>query len=589
MAITDLLQLTIGLKGAAGDANTAENGRAVQNYQVLPLVMMGQQTGFALNANNLWIPQIPALKGGGSWADTVLYDGRRLQSEAVGNVQETIPLIINGGTWGNVHTLVATLNRFIQNARRFTASNYQIQPVHLNWQAQGSPDSQWALVYSLDIAIDPQLSTNPAETTAVLTLEREPYWRPFPVGSNPKLWSFYSRNQTPTVAQLDLLTTGGHLVEATINNRHEWTPTGGGAYLTPLSKNYIEISGDLIPGDAPALVEFSIGGETPATDLIWDIWFGRSSKVMRTISSTGVERAESLILNAGDANTVNELKTVTKVIFGSSNGSVFSNGSSVNRYYVNIQMPASNAYNTLSPAIEWVGGTTFKTIDKQLMRGRYAVFIRGGQFDGAAGDTFMRFVYQEPVGTYGDPVVFISQEVQVGFSVTTNFLLHYMGEITIPYSNRVEVGTEGRGLEVLPPPSTNAVFGIDARNANGAATRNVRIVDFILIPIDECSALIQTPRTNTATPGEPIVYDNTGYLNRGALLDTAIIVAGATDNVQAAANLYSNTITLLPRTDQRLFFIVADSSTSTPSGAQANKNYIIRLNIIPRWTHARDV
>lgn len=562
--ITEKLQLIIGLPKAPGDPYSAE-----PDLQVLTLLSNEMGVGLIDNSEAPFAPKIAVLKGGGSWADSATSDGRNLLSTSVDNVTETMNLKVVESTHNLLAKRIVDLNRFVEQARKFTATYWQTQPVYIEWMGRGAPASQFALIYNIDMAITPDDYPEEGQLPSadvVITIEREPAWRALPPGANPKLWAFYARGELPgngvnkfTYTDLSLISGTRHWKSETIQNRHEWAGTG--SFSNPLSKNYVDIAATDVPGDAPALVCVSVDPATVNPD---HCIIARSTKPTSGIDRNGVTEYVAYTFNAGDAVNgalVNTVKTL------SANG-LFSNGSSVNRYYATSAIPASS-----TALILWGSGGNTPINNPELLRGKFVVLIRGHSTTAAAQ------VYASLSCLYGSITVTLP-EVSVPVDLgTTQPIWTYVGLLDFPVIERSIQSEGGTGRFIS---ATNYInFWINYRNAL-ASPATVLTWDMQFLPYDEYLAYGVT----TASSGTPqVAFDGTGYFPRGQVKDGAYGFNAPTIAGGYPVELRGNVPRLEPNTAQRLYFSFAQGAPRTVY----LENMTVYLNIIPRWYGQRDV
>ena len=572
------LRIVKGIGKLPTDTNSAENDPVVFNLLSEPV---------ALTMDG-WSPQIAALKSGGVWADSPISDGRSLIAAPVGNVTEKMTFIITDSTFLGVQRHLLALNDMALDCRASWEGQAQIDPVYLAWWAGCGKGEQYALLYNIDVTTE-YLSADKPTIRVNLTLEREPYWRGLPPGANPKLWTFYVNNQqigtNKTLADATLVTGSDHLVTQTIQNKFEWTPTAVGLQVTPISQNYIDIPKNLIPGDAPALIEVNI---ISTQSNYGDVFISRSSKKHNNaIGHDGVTRSQALILNHGDANATSYTKTL-----GTSTSGVKSNGSSTNYYYGSRTSTGIDA-NFLIASL-WSGGSANSIrLDRQLLRGTYAIFVRAcnNSSSPVLTDMSMRvtaYEYDTTVGSTG----FLNTQTLSAINVPVIGAggirpLSYMGSLTIPFSTKSTQSLLGYGIQI-EETNPNLVIQVEQKVNVATANRVFEISDLILMPIDEC--MIQAALSSTQV-GSIVTIDNTGFLSRSDFQPVCAAYTNQGDIKTGGVyqELRGGDITLLPNVDQRLYFL-SDAYVSSVSGfSLLNETFDVRLNIVPRWAGIRDV
>lgn len=554
----ELLQLVKGVPKAVGDSSSLEQGISV--------IDLMSDTGFMLDPAGGWSPQIAGTDG--VWAENPLAVGRVLMGGDDGNVVETMKLSIGGD---RIYAHMTALNRFIQDARLFWTSDYQIEPVYIKWKAVGAPAAQYALIYTVTVAFDaPSAVDTPGPVDVVLTIEREPYWRAIPPGVNPKVYWFeknglsYHADTNGTDNDLDLFTDNRHLAHATIQNRAEYSDTN---WDTLLSKNYIEISGQDIPGDAPALTLISIEQNTANND------FNRFLIGRNTKPDAPYSYPQSLLLDIGSAAIISS--DTTSNAFASDTGGVYNPSASANQ---RIETDFAGTASMRS-RFTW----SFLVNNNRavnLYRGRYACFARCRQVGGSAGQIRMH-LSAGPSPEFPNVTPDVSPTVQAGTGDTTNWPVTYMGVLTIPPQGRahtVDVNTiRGTGL-------TNDAIYVTLHAERTTGSGELYFCDVLLLPLDEPSVSLETSYDiPDATGLDLIVLDNSGYLSHGDMDDYAWMI-DLNGNYSGAPEISGQSITLVPGVDNRLYFygLDVDNLSST------QKNFEVRVDIVPRWRSVRD-
>lgn len=577
--------MQVGFEIVPGDTNSAE-----LPLQVLALI---GTAGFALEPIEGWQPQMAALKGGGVWAESSTSTGRTLIAGEDGNVTETMRLTIGTGDPKLLSQYIVRLNRFIELARQHWTTFFQTLPVYIKWKAKGAPDFQYALVYNIDAAVEFNPDGDPGLANATLSVEREPYWRAFAPGKNPRAW--YARTHNlPFNTDRDSLVAGvQHFAYDVISNKFEWTPTALGLQTTPLSKNYIEIDGSLIPGDAPALVEMqleqgAIGGG------IKRLHVAKSTKPTRSVDNTGVTRANAYILAAGDGAVLTG-GGGSKSVAGNAEDSVISNGSSVQDYYYTRSI--LNTETAYFDVIKWganatLGGLAGELVqlDRNLLSGKFAVFVRGYVTAGVAGNLQLRVTFKEDedgssANVYSPIVVGTDIDVQPA-PFSNAGVLHYIGDVSIPFSTKRAATLDGYG-RLIRQTRDNFSVTIAVKNAIGT-TRTLVITDLIMMPMDDAYLIAQTADSVGSSSLQKAVLDNTGYLNLGNPGMVGVTYVDWTDTGGVSLEVRGQGITLTPGITQRLYFLVEGLNGSSYY-CVADAVLTVRLNIIPRWRGIRDI
>ena len=561
----DVLMLLVGVPAIEGDVNTNDEGEGQLDYFTLD-----DKVPLGANREILWTPNIAAPEGGGAWQQGIGTSGRVPYDLSVGNVSEIIQLYYNTPSYTQYARAVTRAQRIVSLAREFNTTYGQIKPVYLKWRHRSGRD-QYALIKNMNAVFTVEDEYGNYNIRVSIDIEREAAWRPLPPFSNPKLWSLYVAGTQQTPTNVNLISESDDLISATIKNKHEYDSTDyNGA---PLSKNWIDIPAALIPGDAPALVQvyLKIGASWVGTK----IFISASSKPVAGLSPTGDLLRNAYTFNAGDARYL--IATGITSMTKTSGFGVFSNASNVTQYGIQLVVPASTSAPLSHFSIGDNGSGNFQTLDAQLLRGRYAVFVRGGGVGsysaGAVSATFL----------FGDDLtnIHISGETvgKVIFQDGENNL-NYVGDIDIPQGKRNVVGTNGRGLSVAEPAAgiSNVFFELGAFANTAVTSQTVRVVDFVLIPIDESVSYFTT--TNTTNNPRQFVFDSTGYLTRYDSEQARSSMIGTFSSGSSDFGI----IKLMPNRDYRLYFLISNLNISEP-----DIEMDVYINILPRWYGVRDV
>lgn len=550
------LLLVKGIPLIPGDTNSAETG--IQTLNLL------DSKGFTI-AENGWIPKFAAAKSGGIYADSPVSDGRSLVASAVGNVVETMKLTASASSWDARYWLQSQLVKFRQYALDFHTTSSQIDPVYLCWWANGAPGPQYALIHGLEIAqnSDPFANVNVNELT--ITIEREPFWRAIPPGSNPKVWTYQTTGTVFTAANADLTSGTDHLAYGTVANKQEFN-----TIYTFLTQNFLDIPASKIPGDAPALVTISSTENS-------GLGYANYTRDMYVAKSTN---RTSITDRAGNALP---LYNVFPCSGGSGSGVLTTNA---DRGIVHnpISPLARTVVYTPADALEnlvrsWSASATgMPHVNPAILRGTYMVFVRAVQNGGAANNTKLRVKMDSSAGTFFD-----SGQVYEQINVTGSSALHYMGTVTLPPDPHSAVGTRGKGLQV------EYDFSVKLYVQRTTGTSTSELIDIVLLKTDEgCIQVVSELYMWTPTFE---VYDNTSYLTHGkpeAIGTIRYLPAASDAEYTPLAELQGGDLMLTPGTNNRLYFLWAYRGTD-PAASTAEETYTVCVNIVPRWVGIRDV
>ena len=255
------LRLIRGLTPARGDENTAEGIK-----QIISLTAT-KNNPWSLSTANFWIPGIPQNKSG-IWNDFKQGEGRLLLAVGKQNVKETINLNLITSNIAELSQAIRDMQRFIHQAQLFWTSEHQIDPSYIEFYATDAPGPQYALIYTMDLAVSQPGPDDAQQVTrdVVITIEREPFWIPIPPGANPKIytrrvlgdregidytWSEYSHSSQSANYSGYAVSDAPALIEKTIQNRFEPDDSTWTAFN---ALNYVTINAADIAGDADALL-----------------------------------------------------------------------------------------------------------------------------------------------------------------------------------------------------------------------------------------------------------------------------------------------------------------------------------------------
>ncbi len=176
------IKIQAGIPKAFGDTNSAEQGI------IASLSFTGGEHAIAVDPNGGYIPKFAQAKGG-VWSDNENLDGRILQGQNDQNVVEDMIGYVTANTVGDLGLVMGDVFRMQGLIRDFWQTGHQIEPVYLNVRFLDAPGPQFALLYMMDV-VEEIDRDDILSRRLTFTIEREPFWRPLPPGSNPKLWSF---------------------------------------------------------------------------------------------------------------------------------------------------------------------------------------------------------------------------------------------------------------------------------------------------------------------------------------------------------------------------------------------------------------
>lgn len=512
-------------------------------------------------AHSNWRPTTPALKNGGVWTESNTNDGRSLVSAPLGNVTETLRLmLVNPEVMPKAEIMTQVL-RLIDQCRAYHTSEFQTAPVYLGLQYAGAPGAQYALVYNLevDMQIDPYIEENQSFIT--LAIEREPTWRGVPPGGNPKLWGFYKKGWQPS-SQEDIGESENIYNHQLLSFQYPLTGhtelVDGSVYpfdeiATP-NVNYIDIPASLIDGDVPADALITFKGKTNgvsklhiARDTRVDLYPGNNNNT--------VNQRQRRTFNGGDCTIVSGNPTVTKVIDATG---VLSNASIVNRYILQLVYAAGTTSTTVA---------TWSRVISQYP-GRYAAFLRAQVTAGTV--TATKFFLQWATGASNINLqttnpVYLNQN---GYGLT------YLGEVDFTLLGSKYTGFGGTGIDV------NTTFDLRlSTTKTSAETPTIKIWDLVLMPVDEPNGLVVINFAALAV-NDYASLDKTSYFSGGRIQDAAITLQVST---LYQRRMTGQAISLIPGVTNRLYFL---PDVITPSPTVPHE---VQVSIVPRWAGLRDV
>lgn len=545
--ISGTMHLAI-IKGVAKvpqDNNSAEIG--------LDPIDLLDPNGFSCDE---YLMKIPTMKSSAIYADSPLTDGRTLISGTLGNVTETIRLTLNASTIIQMAALLSKLGRMKQDCNDFWDTFGQIEPVYIKHQVDGEPGPRYALLYDIDIDVEAPIDPSQSMRTVTLSIEREYGWRGIKPGGNPREWTL--GNQFNATGTTPVIGNNRSLIFQSVNNVNEFSTVNR---QTVVTKNYIDIDGDLVPGDLPALclIKAAYINASPAGP--WQIFVSRKSVPSGQLVAGSNLFTQSTMLNAGDmtlgANTALAADT----------GAPLTQSGGVRRRAEFTPASGTDAVRL-----------TLANRSISNHRGRYAVFVRCRQAAGAANDIAMHLVY----GQNSAPVFMrvatpsVNPVLQAGTGNTVNWPVSYMGVITVPIATNSLQGSGGRGVQY----ASDFIIELWAQRVAGV-TATLYIADIVLLPIDEPSNGIVSVSSLTEWDG---YFDGTGYFTHGKP-DYFVTGQGDGSAATSAAEGRGQSIELLPKTDQRLYFF---SMSTTNLSNIVTEGANIGIDIVPRWSGLRD-
>lgn len=572
---TELLELKI-IKGVEPSVYTL--GETTAGYDPAPTIidlLNPAQFAFSLQSTNgapEYTYAIAGLKNGGVSANSPIADGYSLVATPVDNVTENLTLVCDTSDSGAMSASLSRLGAFIEAVYDFQSTPYQLDPVYIKRRFVGDAAPVYALLVDIQAALTPD-TTLGAVRALYLTWIREPFWRAIAPGACPKLYTFQKRElaYNTDFNSDDLELYDWQNANANLRNMIEETVANADTYnATAVTyHNYIDIDGDDIPGDVPALVSIVVNPQSGAVASDNLIYIGRSTKpgIGNSVPSVG-----TITFNGGDATVGGGLSgtTVTQPV----NASAIRSdppGATTEDYRIAQIVNGAGAVAD-QDILEWYLRTFVKNF------GRFRVFIRGRVSSGAAADINMRLDIipgQEAFAGTGQPVLFT---VSFTPQATAVWSLQDLGNFDLTATGR-QVGINGFALDGLSQFTVR--LWTQARAASVAAT--YQLTDIILFPYDEFACA--TPFSGSSLNGT--ILDNTGYMSHGVERDTSFVWVNNTAVPYVYSQLIQGQIpTLQPKTDNRLYFLVGSGTDADYS--LNGESTRARINIVPRWRHLRD-
>lgn len=567
------LEIIKGIGAIPGDTNSAE----------LPLVSIDLLNKAAIVGLTLtqdgWSPKRAPLKSGGSFISSPVVDNRALVATAYDTVTEQMSLEISSESDDLIYAQLAILGRFAQDAQDFQSEVFQQQPVYIKRQLPNERYPLYALIYTIEFEADRgTLVTefDPAIYDVSLTIVREAAWRLIPPGANPKLATAIIRGwKLDSTDDYDLLSNTLHLHYETISNKREWNTT----QTAEVTKNYIEINADYIPGDAPALLELEYqitGGDATNAAPNIAIISRRTGRFSGT-NRSGATISQYFNLNFGDATVQNDTTIAADTGAPASNNSA--SGQRAQCTFATLASLQTRAFWASSPS-------TKSFLDYVMDRGRFAVYLRA-RLSAAATVNVQVNIGLQPGAVLTTSLYSITTGGgPAGTGNTTYWGLYYLG--TLDYGTQVKSNIAANGLGTVLSTAGQLAgnyVSLEASRTSGAGV--FYMSDLILVPYDEQSLLIDFyPANNTTYPSggsEVVIVDNTGYCTRGGQ-EAALDYYTFGNTVYPMAKILpvqGEFPTLLPKVANRLYFLTYNRAT--PNQSSINDSITVRANIVPRW------
>lgn len=507
-------------------------------------LLNGTFTVSQVGGSSSWTPTIAVPKAG-LWGDSATMDGRVPVAQPIANATEEMELTTTNraAAW----SALSTLNRFAQAAREYW-EGVSPDPVMIEWQAVGAPGSQWAVIYSMDVSFsEVEVLIDDALTEVVsitLAFEREPAWRPIAPGETAARFVLESQGLLPTstnpapTGYYNIDSLGASTISA--STRH-------GQELQTTFSNRIVIPANLIPGDAPALVEIErepLSGVSTG----WIYVTAESDTDYNPTNNFSPAASQRRIcFNGGDATTTNATNiTITKPIVPDG---FISNGSPTNRHVARIVY--AGAVGTPG-VIEWSYAAG------QLSHGAFAVFMRATATSGVASDAGVTVSVR-----FGSTNLATLPTYRLNTSIAAYRAgLHFLGTINI---------SKRPGVISVRRPRFDGTWIIRMEwSRPGSANPTIELWDCILMPIP----FVAIPVT---TLGVGMSYSNTGFIDMRSL---HVNFSGT-----GVSSVIGQPITLQPKKENRIFVIEENLSGTFDPTTQRT----LSVRVLPRWYGVRDV
>lgn len=509
-----------------------------------------------------WKPTTAALKNGGVWSESNTNDGRYLISAPLGNVTETMRLMIVDPVVTSKAEVITRLMRMVEMCRSFHVDEFASAPVYLGLQYDGAPGPQYALVYNIevDMQVDPYIEEN--QSIITLAIEREPEWRGIPPGDNPKIWGFYKKgwaaSSDPSV------TAGGEYDYNMLNLTNALvaaeTIDDGTVYpfdeIGTSNVNYIDIPGSLIDGDSPAAALISFKAKTTGVVKLHVARSTRTDYFPGNNNNATNQRARCTF-NGGDTTLTSSNPAVTKQIDATG---VLSNGSIVNRYILQLVYAAGTISSQLV-------GTWTRLVSQYP--GRYAAFLRAQVTAGTVTNT--KFFLEWAIGGTNINLQTTGTALRLN---QTAYGLTYLGDVDFTLLGSKYTSYLGRGVDVA------TTFDLRLYTTKSSAeTPTVKIWDLVLMPVDEPNGVVIVNFASLAV-NDYAILDKTGYLAGGRVQDVAVTVQSS---VNYQRRMTGQAIDLIPGVTNRLYFLpdIASPAPTVP--------HEVQVSIVPKWQNLRDV
>lgn len=527
-------------------------------------LMEGGGINLALqNGQSGWVPSMPTLKNDGVRADSALENGTAILASAYGNAIETLQVYLTGADLRSRSAALAKLHRFMEAARAFQIGT-QSQPVYMRWQSDCAPAEQYALIVKIDLSfVDFDLANTTENPQVTLVVEREPFWRALPPMDNPKKYAFTSRGLVPTnsgspagtefnYSHLDLMSSFGgpasyrSLVQSNIRNYDE---------ILTSNVNYIDIPASSIPGDAPALALVNWTNKNSSGSVgVPGVWIARTTRpdyYPGNNNNTATQRARNTF-NGGDCTPLGAVIVGTVVL--NANG-LLSNGSAVNRYVLQVAIPAGAASGFVA---QW-------TRAYGQYQNKYLAFIRAQLTAGVRTEIQLSLNWSNSAVSLNNEATTPVQLKQAAFGLT------YLGIVDFNKTQRRMATTSGTGVDA----TSTYLFQLGITKAAGVVA-TLLVWDLVLVPFDEALGYVLFSDVNLGA-NEAAFIDKTGYF--GSDDDAGFSYQSSQTHHR---QMRGQAISLVPGVNNRLYML---ADTIDPQVTTAHE---CRVDIVPCWYGVRD-
>lgn len=126
--------------------------------------LLSPASGFSLQS---WIPALPAIKGGGTWQDSLLANGRKPIHRRRANASETFELAVRNFNQDAVIRDTQILRRLLEKAAQYWTTEWQNEPVWIEARGPCETNSRYSLIYDWRTPQDGNPYTEPFHNPSV--------------------------------------------------------------------------------------------------------------------------------------------------------------------------------------------------------------------------------------------------------------------------------------------------------------------------------------------------------------------------------------------------------------------------------------